>query len=161
MRWRSIKTGQAHVVLGPSTLWAHIHLWLKYLPSWERFLCIRKHSWKRTRFEDVHAAPRTKGAVMPPALSPKDSYERELLQEKTWRLTLGKKQGMGRKPGKSAEGREVPFLNLGAAISRRACSIVKSAPTQATKNVPCFPGTNTLTIYCISPIPHHLSNLLK
>lgn len=97
-------------------------------------------------------SPTYKRCCHPPALSPKDSYKRELLQEKMWRLTLGKKQSMGRKPSKSAEEIEVYFLNLGAAISRIACSIAKSAPTQATKNVPCFPRTNTLTIYCISHI---------
>lgn len=32
------------------------------------------------------------------------------------------KQGMGRKPSRSAEQREVHFLEPGAAISRRACS---------------------------------------
>lgn len=113
------------------------------------------------RFEKVHTAPSPKGAVTPPALSPKDFYERKLLQEKMWRLTLGKKQGMCWKPSESAEGREEHFFNLGAAVSRRGCSIAKSAPTQATQHVPCFPGTNTLAIYCISPIPYHLSILLK
>lgn len=51
---------------------------------------------------------------MPPALSPKDSYKREVLQGKMWRLTPGEKQSMGRKPSRSAEQREVHFLELGA-----------------------------------------------
>lgn len=106
-------------------------------------------------------APCTKSAVMPLALSPKDSYKREVLQRKMWRLTPGENQGMGRKPSRRAEQREVHFLGLGAAISRRACSTAKSAPTQLTKHVPGFPGTNNPTIYCISPIPHHLSNICQ
>lgn len=61
-----------------------------------------------------------------------DSYERRLLQEKMWRPTLGKKQGTGRKPSKNTEGREVLFLNLGAAI-RRAHNTDKSATTDVAK----------------------------
>lgn len=140
---------------------APIHLWLRCFPSGAHFLCIWKHSWKRMRFENVHAAPSTKDAITPPALSPKDSCERELLQEKMWRLTPGKKQGMRRKPSESAEGREVHFLNLGAAISRRAYSTAKSAPAQSTEHVPCFPGINILAVYHVSPILYHLSILLK
>lgn len=111
---------------------APIHLWLRCFPSGAHFLCIWKHSWKRMRFENVHAAPSTEDAITPPALSPKDSCKRELLQEKMWRLTPGKK-----------------------------LSTAKSAPAQSTEHVPSFPGTNILAVYCVSPILYHLSILLK
>lgn len=161
MKWESIKTGQAHDDFVPSKLWAPVHLLLKCFPSWRCFSAFKNIYGSKARLEDVCVASHTKGAVMPPALSLNDSYRREVLQGKMWRLTPEENQGMGRKPSRSAEQREVHFLERGAAISRRACSTANSAPTLGTNHVPGFPGTNNLTIYCISAIPHHLSNPFK
>lgn len=49
------------------------------------------------RFEDVRAAPHTKGAVMSPGPKPKDSYGKGTAAEKDVKADTRQKQGMGRK----------------------------------------------------------------
>lgn len=111
MKWESIKIGQAHKDFVPSRLQAP---W-----CWSAFQAGHVSLHSKTFMEGSKAwgclcASRTKGAVMPPALSPEDSYKREVLQGK---MEGWENQGMGRKPSRSAEQKEVHFLNWGLQLA--------------------------------------------
>lgn len=158
MKWESIKTGQAHVDLVPSRPWTPVHLLLKCFPSWIRFSAF-KSIYRRKQSLRMFVCLTYQRCCHASSTEPKG-----LLQEGS---AAGKdvKADTRRKPGHGQEAQQECRVERSAlpwtAISRRACSTAKSAPTQPTKNVPGSPGTNNLTIYCISPIPHHFSNLLK
>lgn len=114
MKWQSIKIGQAHKDFVPSRLQAPC--------CWSAFQAGHVSLHSKTFMEGSKAwgcscASHSKGAVMPPALSPEDSYKREVVQGKMWRLTPGENQGMGRKPSRSAEQKEVHFLNWGLLLA--------------------------------------------